>query len=225
VKEFIGYQGAWSENGEYFAFLHGGETTHLILFDKRGNIVWKKEWAGDVNRDLLISRDGNIIVAATYKGFTDLGIIYVFDKNGNLLNTYPFKAYQFISPDGNYIAIKKHNKVSFYEMTGKLLWEKQFESFKEIWNIDISENGKYIVICGAGDKNDRTTSPKFIYIYNKKGEKIWDKTDLVRYRTQKIPLQEWGVAKISRNGRYIIFFNEDKIWFFENLMEEVNFCK
>ena len=89
VGTFLGYTGIWSEDGEYFAFVHGcwccpcpykdgpetGRRTLLILFDKRGNILWKSEWLlGSGGKGLFITEDS--IVADS----CDRNYIYIYFK-------------------------------------------------------------------------------------------------------------------------------------------------
>jgi hypothetical protein len=221
VKEFIGYQGAWSENGEYFAFLHGGgRKTHLILFDKRGNILWKKELEGNAPTHLYISNSGRFIVTNSFSRSKPYPTyINIFNKVGdlvkNLVIPYPNYVFPFISPDGKITIIAKKNTIVFYNIQeNKIEWEKNIGDNRRIISGDISLGGKCIAIAGIENELDGL---RFISIFDKTGNKTLEQKNIF---TSKKVIGIWPKIKIAQNGKYVFFLNDDKLWFFENLIQE-----
>lgn len=126
------------------------------------------------------------------------GLIYLFDKGGELLwkkRMYDMISYGVaISPDGKYVGISGDNKIYLFNKGGQLLWEKTIgESFsKSLRFMQISDNAS-ITVAYEGEEEK-------IYVFNKSGQLLYTKECL------------YAGVRTSPNGEYIVILVPSIPW-------------
>jgi len=154
-------------------------------------------------------------LSISQKGYTsagdNIGNIYFFDRNGNLLWSFKLSnkpVLTAISSDGRYVVGCYANNVCvFYD--GKLLWKYKTED--DITSVVISPNDTNIIL---GDDGGR------IYFFSKNGKLLWEKTI---YSTYNGILAKNGITSIvsSSNGKYIAISNGYSLFVYNKYGKEL----
>lgn len=119
------------------------------------------------------------------KGLSEVGddelpyqLIWSFPSKGAIISVAT-------TDDCSLIAIASvDKKITLLDSYGKEVWSKELEN--EVWSIDFSKNGNYIV-AGTANKNPADGS---LYVYDREGNKIW---------SYNIGSPVWGVS-LSEDG-------------------------
>jgi len=194
-----------SSDGRYIAAACDGK---VCLFSKDGNLLWNYRGVAEVDGELhdvsiyftSISPDGEYIAASGVVYEYTAMVVYLFDKNGNLL--WENKTYAAlptsslcVSPNGEVVTvIYKYGKdkykyiIYFFNKDGELVWRYDIPTRKvlegKVLKVSTSYNNNYIVIGGMGE----------IYFFNKEGELLWSKKQLSKVGV---------VTSISSDGNFI----------------------
>jgi len=182
-----------SADGKYIAVV-GGRVTFMT---KDKEIVWDYNIPSTV-MSLEMTPNAEYIVAGAGTG------VYLFSKDGTLLWQYeldPFKVGIIsvaITPDGRYIAATaliehKGGYVYLFSKDGTLLWEKKV-SDSPVFSIDISDDGKYLVVG----------SERGWILLNKNGDLIYTNNEI----------RGWAIA-ISSDNKYIAVRDTRRVYIFD----------
>src|SRR5581483_8534160 len=147
----------------------GDKNGSVYFFDNNGTLFWKYT----ADRQILqvaVSSDGKYLAAAGSQFYHygthgpagwNNGEVYYFDKNGNLLWTYPVTRSNdhtvSISPDGSYVATKDEAVVEFLDNHGNKLWsytaghgtEENVSAGSSY--LTMSPDGKYVITSDYAD--------------------------------------------------------------------------
>ena len=119
------------------------------------------------------------------KGLSEVGddelpyqLIWSFPSKGAIISVAT-------TDDCSLIAIASvDKKITLLDSYGKEVWSKELDN--EVWSIDFSKNGNYIV-AGTANKNP---ADGYLYVYDREGNKIW---------SYNIGSPVWGVS-LSEDG-------------------------
>ncbi|MEW6609549.1 MAG: PQQ-binding-like beta-propeller repeat protein, partial [bacterium] len=175
-------------------------------------LLWQKEFEQNIG-NISMTGDGKYIVVNTVPDeFDESGRneIYMFDRAGNIVWQHSSTEYgsgasfATISKNGNYIAVYKaiwipgsdelvSSDLLYLDKNGNLLWRTpEEEGLPE--DFSLSDDGEYILMSAP-------TGNFFASLYNKNGEKLWEKLDLTLELMAGAPI-------ISGDGNYILIFNQ-----------------
>lgn len=217
-----------SKNGEYIIL--GGDykdTFQLILLDKNGNKIWKRNISGNGVKP-YISSTGDYIATTTGRRGEDKIFFNLLNKKGELLfkKDYPMhiSSYIIFSPDEKYCVSKfdGYSKILFFQTSPpKLLWERDISPYKFAFALhnscNISENGEFII---ASTWREEEPSQYFDYILliDKNGRVLWkNKIKESEVSETKQDLAGWtSRVWITPNGKKIYFSLPKGVVCYEN---------
>lgn len=188
-----------NEKGEFIAV---GGNFGIVVWDKNGKEIWKKEWwhnerktalitfwkdnlvigeGGDIylldlnkkeiiwqkkiipeGKVKIIKSEGDLlsVYSETEKG----GIIFVFNRNGNIMEKYYGSVDEFeVSKDNSFIVSIKDNVLKFYKIGEGLKWTYSGDDILE--SISISPDSKNIIFSSIIGN---------LYILDKNGNKVFE---------------------------------------------------
>jgi outer membrane protein assembly factor BamB len=204
--------GSFSHNGEFFLILTQYPSV-LICYTKAGKEIWRHNLA-DWGGAMRISPNDTYIGAVAIKQGNS-GFIYLFDIKGNLKwrkKIPPIGNWNIaFSPESSYLGIAGSQIYTFETATGKRVWKYKDAPSIIFKSISISSNGEYILASAVTynphrDEKGRVLSsppphgPRYIYLFNKKGNKIWKKD--VSGKSYK-NWEECPNISISKDGKEI----------------------
>jgi len=160
-----------------------GKTGSMYLFDRHGNLLWSRNEDRSIF-NLKFSPDDSHIVASAmqilqfdvppYENQTN-GVVYYFEKNGNLLWSYSTGkhpvAYADFSPDGSTIGVITSANIFYLDDNGKIIPNYNGPNIQLIpltpAEINISQDGLYVA-RGLWTENGFT-----VLFYEKNGNLLW----------------------------------------------------
>ncbi|MCD6115172.1 PQQ-binding-like beta-propeller repeat protein [bacterium] len=220
---------AVSENGEYIAVGLGnteGKGDKIILFDKKGNLLWEYkashpeyDQTGNFYRP-AITPDGKYIAVSS--GCPDRRA-YLFSKDGQII----FRSEMLtrdapvhksaISDDGSFITFVADNEqgkpnIFLFSKEGNLLWQHASPEDSTARAVSMSKDGKYIA---AG------TSSGNIYFFTRENSKpLWKFTATGKHKqVGDVKLSSDGnlLAAVSLNKKIYLFAKENNqpLWVYQ----------
>lgn len=151
----LGIFGDVSLDGRFLALNVGcscaGGTATLILVDKDGNELWRRQLTDSTEFDVAISGQGNIIVALAE---TYTRSAYVLNSSGTILHTYPVTGWVpfKLSDDGKIltIAMSRHVVSACSVQTGQQMWQYTNPDTAEMFtSVDVCTGDTLRVLGGV----------------------------------------------------------------------------
>lgn len=157
----------------------------LILFDDRGQELWRRELASEISDRVAISGDGMVIAAAAHsvKGLDMVEMkTYLYDGQGELLGPLdlPFQ-HAIFSSEGKHLLLGHKNSLSLVEISStQAVWQITLPSeVGQIRALDLSAHGRLALVLTASSRN---RGDGFIYIapqvflFDREGHQAWSET-------------------------------------------------
>jgi len=165
--------GAFSGDGTHFAVnaLHhhsrpGDELSprqkgqsFVILFDDRGEELWRRELASEISDRVVISDDGMIIAAGAHsvKGLNVVEIrTYLYNDLGELLGQFDFPfQHAVFSSGGENLLLGQRNDLYLVEVsTGQVIWQTMLSSEAgQVRTLDLSADGRLALVLTASSSH------------------------------------------------------------------------
>lgn len=147
----------------------------VYFFDNQGKLLWKSIQDRHI-LSVAISDDGSHVAAAGSKysgtgaGRYYAGLVYFFDKDGNLLWKYDTNDTAVIQVsmtfDGSHVAVDTSGGILYLDKYGKLLWSHN----------DASTNDHPVKITRDGSMIATKDSQK-LRVFDKNGTLLWEDTE------------------------------------------------
>ncbi len=159
-----------------------GEVTTVVLLNENGSELWRKQLGDTTAWDVLISGQGNFVLALAV---TDTLFAHVIDSTGNVLRKYDVEGWTpfDFSDDGQVLAgaLTKRVMSVFSVQTGETLWEYSNPDTTQMFtSVDVSSPDSLRVLAGAtaidptADYWDPvTTLPRHVYLLSSSAEPLW----------------------------------------------------
>lgn len=180
------------------------------IVDEQGNILWETD--GNQYREVFLTDEGKVIFGYLHEGYLDINTVngeYISKKKisdwveERVSEEEPEITYRTIFlKSGNIVVTRttnlgfekeKHkNELLWINNEGNTEWKKEKVGFARFLSY-ISPNEKYIII-GKTIKIDDNNWEKYIEVFNRKGEKLWEIARPSGYKIESI------------DNEYLIFF-------------------
>lgn len=177
----------------------GTSGKQLLLFDGRGNPLWKENipglgWSGWVFGTALSSK-GELVAAAS--GDKQVRLL---DRTGHLLAAHRTGGDVYIvtvSADGQWVATgDTQGYVYWLDHQGRLLWQERLSD--KIWAVVLSANGERLLV-EAGDKE------KHLHVYDRGGRLLWRRHVEGRINSLALSANGQHIVSGTRDGGIHIF--------------------
>jgi hypothetical protein len=175
----------YSYNGEYYVMNiapeHKQGRAMVILFDKKGNELWRDETDENFACKVAISSKGNYVAIMAKDVRSQEKFIYLYNNQGELIGKRRGKGIISFSVDEKYYGITGGGEGIhlFDTKENKLLWiYKELEKNISFKSIIVGKDGNKVIVGGVMiDKKDFNNNEKerYLYIFNKLGELIFKK--------------------------------------------------
>ena len=160
------------------------------IIDEQGNILWEAD--GNQYREVFLTDEGKVIFGYLHEGYIDINTVNGVHIDKKKISDWTEERIPEEEPEITYKTIflksgnivvsrttnlgfekEKHkNELLWINKEGDTEWKKQETGFTRFL-LYISPNEKYIIV-GKTIKIDDNNWEKYIEIFNRKGEKLWE---------------------------------------------------
>jgi hypothetical protein len=191
----------------------------LVLFDARGEELWRQELEKEISDRVEISPNGQIIAAGAYsvRGLDSVErTTYLYNGGGKSLHSFDFPFHHAaFSSDGQFLLLGQKSSLHLVETrTGRVLWEKFFpQEAGQVRALDLSPEGNLAMAMTArGNYRGAQFVYNFpqIFVFDNQGRQVWQEgfaEDTFLYPLAKF--QEDGSSiLLAFKKRYLIYAQE-----------------
>ena len=209
---------------------------YVILFDGKGNELWRNPLEGNFYKAFSISSTGKFTCVGDDCQNKDISSahFYLFKNSGELIGKYnikpsqPFAPFCKFSNDEEFVVLANYNTIQLIETnTGKVLWTKQFpwninrdmlkDGVRYIYGIDIADSASTIGIVSFNYRlieNYWNHSSQQLDILNSKGELLFNQV-FSESEKADLSLENRSFVFVSRDGNQVLLPLQKGIKFFE----------
>ncbi|MFA4860064.1 WD40 repeat domain-containing protein [Methanoregula sp.] len=178
------------------AYTRADSAGEVLLADRNGTILWKKELAHGIDC-VSISPDGAVILV-TFGNTAEL-----LDRTGSMIGSFPVSNYRTVSVSDNGIAGSGTNSIQYFSRNGTQLWSYPVNSW--ISDISLSFEG----ISGAAVSNDH------VYYFTRDKEITWQRSSESRMAAVSISADGRHLAGASQYRLHYYDKEGNRLWYYE----------